>query len=91
MTAALEAYRPIFMGVTFAFLGVAFYFAYRPRSGARSRMMVVNKVMVWCVTVVAAVFLFFPQYFSGLAVAEGDFTAGMKRTVLSVEGMTCPG
>jgi hypothetical protein len=34
ITAALEAYRPVFMTVTFAFLAMAFYFTYRPRHGA---------------------------------------------------------
>jgi hypothetical protein len=99
MTTALEAYRPILMVVTFGFLGLAFYLTYRPRGGAavsaaangRSKIMTANKVMLWTVTVVAAVFLFCPQYFSGLFAAEGEFTADMQRTVLKVEGMTCPG
>ena len=31
MTKALGQYRPLFMVVTFGFLGAAFYFTYRPR------------------------------------------------------------
>jgi hypothetical protein len=31
IASALEAYRPLFMIVTFGFLGMAFYFTYRPR------------------------------------------------------------
>ena len=31
LTASLETYRPVFMVVTFGFLGTAFYLAYRPR------------------------------------------------------------
>jgi hypothetical protein len=31
IASALEAYRPIFMVVTFCFLSMAFYFTYRPR------------------------------------------------------------
>lgn len=31
MTKALSQYRPLFMIVTFGFLGAAFYFTYRPR------------------------------------------------------------
>ncbi len=31
IAATLEAYRPLFMVVTFGFLGAAFYFTYRPR------------------------------------------------------------
>lgn len=97
MTAALETYRPILVVVTFAFLGLAFYLTYRPRrtttaaNYGRSKMMTLNKVMLWAVTVVAVAFLFCPQYFSGLFASDGQFTANMNRTVLTVEGMTCPG
>lgn len=31
---ALESYRPVFIGLTVAFLAAAFYFTYRPRKGA---------------------------------------------------------
>jgi FtsH-binding integral membrane protein len=31
LKAGLDTYRPVFMVVTFAFLAMAFYFAYRPR------------------------------------------------------------
>ena len=33
IAATLEAYRPLFMVVTFGFLGAAFYFTYRPKKG----------------------------------------------------------
>jgi hypothetical protein len=32
---SMETYRPIFMVVTFGFLGLAFYFTYRPRRMAK--------------------------------------------------------
>ena len=35
IASTLQAYRPVFMGVTFGFLGMAFYFTYRPRTAAR--------------------------------------------------------
>lgn len=112
MVAALEQYRPIFMVVTFGFLGAAFYFTYRPRkavAGAaedccaaepesgpktgwrRFNMMTLNKVMLWGVTVMAVVFLFFPQFVTGLFASSGEFTADMDRTIIKVHGMTCPG
>lgn len=132
IASALEAYRPIFMVVTFGFLGMAFYFTYRPRravagqtdcgapasaatdccasptanvprddrsasppeSGRRFRfnMMALNKVMLWAVTALAVVFLFFPQYVTGLIGAGNDeITADMTRTELAIEGMTCDG
>lgn len=34
IAASLEAYRPLFMVVTFGFLGAAFYFTYRPKKAA---------------------------------------------------------
>jgi len=34
IASTLEAYRPLFMVVTFSFLAAAFYFAYRPKKGA---------------------------------------------------------
>jgi hypothetical protein len=105
MTRALEAYRPAFMLVTFGFLGLAFFLTYRPRRAAaggvedcctpgpsrRWNMMTVNKIMLWVVTVLAVVFLFFPQYVTGLMGSSGEITASMQRTVIAIEGMTCPG
>ena len=105
MIAALEDYRWIFMIVTFGFLGAAFYLTYRPRHavggsaedccatapGRRFNMMTLNKVMLWAVTVMAVVFLFFPQVVTGLFAGGGELTADMQQTVIKVEGMTCPG
>lgn len=110
---ALEAYRPIFMVVTFGFLGMAFYFTYRPRRARpgsiatadccspqavqslgkrRFSMMAMNKAMLWGVTVLAVVFLFFPQYVTQfLGTGSEEITADMTRTELRVEGMTCEG
>ena len=56
----------------------------------RFNMMAMNKAMLWVVTAAAVAFLFFPQYLTGMLVAgNGQFTADMTRTVLTVEGMTC--
>ena len=54
-------------------------------------MMTLNKAMLWAVTVMAVVFLFFPQYVTSLFGSSGEFTADMDRTVIKVIGMTCPG
>lgn len=133
MASALEAYRPLFMVVTFGFLALAFYFTYRPRHATRGQadccspqgapegalaeadgcspqagfggraaaaalgrsrygMMALNKVMLWAVTVLAVVFLFFPQSITRLVGAGNDeITAEMTRTVIRIEGMTCEG
>jgi hypothetical protein len=107
MVKALETYRPLFMVVTFGFLGSAFYLTYRPRRGVakgiedwrapsssgkrRFNMMTLNKVMLWAVTAMAVVFLFFPGAVTGLFASSGEFTDDMDRTLIKVEGMTCPG
>ena len=106
MTAALEEYRPVFMVVTFGFLGTAFYYTYRPhrvpagvpdccppQTGKRRfSMMAMNKAMLWAVTAMAVAFLFFPQFFTSLMVDRNEkITADMTRTVIRVEGMTCEG
>lgn len=105
MTQALEEYRPYFIVVTFSFLASAFYLTYRPRpavgavedccapgaSGRRFDMMLMNKIMLWGVTVMAVVFLFFPQVITGLFASGHEITAEMDQSVIKVIGMTCPG
>lgn len=108
MLATIEEYRWVMMTVTFGFLGTAFYFTYRPKkgqavqedccappiSGGRRRfnMMTMNKIMLWGVTAMAVVFLFFPQIVTAMLTPDaGEFTNDMTRTTLSIQGMTCPG
>jgi hypothetical protein len=104
MMTFMKEYRPVFMVVTFGFLGAAFYVTYRPpagkASGARGRgaspagagggtkMMSYNKIMLWGVTAVAIVFLFFPHVVTTLLASGDVFTADMERTVITIEGMT---
>ncbi len=55
-------------------------------------MMMMNKVMLWAVTAMAIVFLFFPQLVTGLLAPDtGDFTTDMKRTTVRIAHMTCFG
>ena len=108
LIAAIEEYRTYMMVVTFSFLGMAFYFTYRPRRAAggqedccapaansgrrRFNMMTMNKVMLWTVTALAIVFLFFPQFVTGMLASDtGEFTADMNRTTVKVLHMTCYG
>lgn len=59
-------------------------------------MMTVNKIMLWVVTVLAVVFIFFPNYV-GLILAGGDsdvITADnplIRTTTVAIEGMHCEG
>ena len=94
----LKDYRPIFLVATFGFLGSAFYLTYRPRPRAASggevsratitKVMAFNKIMLWAVTAIAIVFLFFPQAATKLFGSSDEFTADMQRTVIQIEGMT---
>jgi hypothetical protein len=55
-------------------------------------MMALNKAMLWAVTAMAVVFLFFPQLVMGLLTpGEDQITADMNRAVVKIGGMTCPG
>lgn len=105
MTQALQEYRPYFIVVTFSFLAAAFYMTYRPRKagaevedccapapvGRRFNMMTMNKIMLWGVTAMAVVFLFFPQVITGMFASGNEITADMDQNVIKVIGMTCPG
>ena len=97
----MQEYRPLFLVVTCGLLGAAFYFTYRrprsatrvdrgarPQANATARLMSFNKILLWVVTAVVALFLFFPQSVTGLLAPQDEFTAGMERTVISIEGMT---
>ena len=84
-------YRPLFMAVTFVFLGGAFYMSYRPRPGGapRSRLMRFNRILLWVVTAAVVVLLFFPQLLSSPVPSdENVFTADMQKTVIAIDGMT---
>lgn len=117
IAATLEAYRPLFMVITFGFLAAAFYYTYRPKNtsetpeghdccviestnaeacctpaSGRFNMMTMNKVMLWGVTVMAVLFLFFPSYVGAFLGGDGKtVTDNMNRAVIKVEGMTCEG
>ncbi|MFQ5584661.1 MAG: mercuric transporter MerT family protein [Calditrichia bacterium] len=100
---ALEPYRPIFMVITFTFLGYAFYRVYRkpkvecePGSAcATPKGNRFNKVSLWAVTVLAIGLMAFPYIAPGLASAGQQSTAAVNsnsmETVLTVYGMTCEG
>ena len=59
-------------------------------------MMTMNKIMLWVVTVLAVVFMFFPNYV-GLILAGGDsdvITTDnplIRTTTVAIEGMHCEG
>ena len=50
--------------------------------------MAMNKVMLWAVTVIAIVFIFFPDILTRLSASSDVVTADMEQTTISIEGMT---
>ncbi len=63
-----------------------------PASSRRFNMMTLNKAMLWCVTVMAVAFLFFPSYVGAILGGDGKtVTENMNRANINVEGMTCEG
>lgn len=69
-----ELYRPIFTAVTLAFLGAAFYLAYRKRPAeacetgsicathGASRVQRINRIVMWVVTSIVIMILTFPTW-----------------------------
>jgi copper chaperone CopZ len=67
-----------------------------PTSGRRVRVMTLNKVMLWGVTVLAVAFLFFPNYLKffltgGETKEPATNNPLVRTTAFAVEGMTCEG
>ena len=91
MTTFVEEHRVLFMSVTIGILAWAFYLTYRKRPnahGSRSKIMAFNKGMLWVVTALVIVFLFFPQTITNLMASNDGFTSDMDRTFVTIEGMT---
>lgn len=99
--AALEPWRPVFLGATVVALGFGFFQAYRPRpkcedgSCEKPRSVRGLRAMMWVATVLATLSLGFPYYSGvlfGVADAqEGAPAPGVSTCTMKVEGMTCAG
>lgn len=97
---AFEPYRPIFIALTFLFLGFAFYKVYRkPKTEnceagsycANPKKDKINKAVLWSVTVLIVGMLIFPNVVGSLA-SKPQTTAQTSQTnriTLEVKGMTC--
>ena len=104
VSATFENYRPLFLTLTFGFLAVAFYLAYRPKKTSEgasccpprtTAIARVNRAVLWVVAAVALAFAFFPTY-SGI-LGGGSSSSGVEglesfpAVTLSVSGMHCEG
>lgn len=94
--AALEQFRPYFIGLTALLLGVAFYLTYRKREvkcedgsckieGAGKW----NKIGVWGATIIAALAISYPYLAANPSAATNAAFAPNATVVLEVKGMTC--
>ena len=95
---SLERYRLIFILVTFAFLGAAFYLTYRRKRTTdaccdinTTKKVRIKKIVLWAITAVAVGLLLFPYVYEAFnrlptTVSLSEY---QKRVVIRVEGMTC--
>ena len=98
--AALAPYRPWFLVLTAALLGVGFYLAYRPLHQAcgpegscpPSRNRTAQRMVLWIVSVLAVGLATYPTWGAGLLRREAAAAvspASAQAVVLDVTGMTC--
>lgn len=100
---ALEAYRPLFMAITFVFLGFAFYKVYKkPKAETcepgsycgNPKAKRISKIILWVVTVLIVILLTLPYVINS---QSGDtqgqlilsIPEGMELITLDVKNMTC--
>ncbi len=102
-SAFFERFRPLFLVVSVALLGIGFYLNYRPSRfecgpdgeclPSNSRLRRLNLGMLWTSTALVAALTLFPSYVGrvvGAQAAPSD-SARSKTLVLDIEGMTCAG
>lgn len=95
--APLAKYRPIFIGFTFALIGVAYYFTYGRKNkaccpGEKPKRRWAQEISLWAITAVAVGLAAFPYawgHFGGAGTKEAILQDDLKIVALKVEGMTC--
>ncbi|MFQ5686449.1 MAG: mercuric transporter MerT family protein [Candidatus Scalindua sp.] len=94
---SLEKYRPLFMIVTFAFIGTAFYLTYRKKKNDeccdinKVKMDRIKKIVMWVITAVAVGLMLFPYLYGhfGRSDSVAPMSDDLQKVVIKVEGMTC--
>lgn len=101
VAAALAPYRPWFLALTTALLGVGFYLAYRPvrqdvcgpdRSCPPPRNRTPQRMALWAVSALTVALATYPTWGAGIGrrgFAPSAFPASARVVVLDVGGMTC--
>ncbi len=102
-----ERWRPLFIVVAIAMLGLGFYFGYFRKAACadeccarrRPRTRRIQRTTLWVSAVLVAAFIAFPNYVSalfdggsaGTASAAADAPPNGKQWVFAIEGMHCEG
>ena len=102
-----EKWRPLFVVVAIAMLGVGFYFGYFRKAACpdeccargRPRTRRIQRTTLWVSAVLVATFVFFPSYVNvlfgvgsaGTATAAADTPPNGREWVFAIEGMHCEG
>jgi mercuric ion transport protein len=95
--APVAKYRPLFIGFTFALIGVAYYFTYWRKNkaccpGEKPRRRWAQEITLWAITVVVVGLAAFPYawgHFGGGGTGKAILQDDLKIVTLKVEGMTC--
>lgn len=99
--AALAPLRPWFLGVTAVFLGIGFYFAYRPHRAeacapgeacAKPVSRRNQRIGLWVVTAATVALASYPSWGARLTTSQNSLAASPAANavvVLDVQGMTC--
>ncbi len=93
----LETYRPYLIILTFIFLGISFYLAYRKRevvcedgSCIIQRGSKWSKISLWTITLFTGIFLTIPYInLRTDTIAADSINTQLTRATIPVEGMTC--
>lgn len=92
---SLEKYRHLFMIATFAFIGMAFYLAYRKKENTDDcceiKRAQFRKIALWVISVITVCLLLFPYIYGafGKSPSEIPVSDDLQQVVIKVEGMTC--
>ncbi|MGR3303070.1 MAG: mercuric transporter MerT family protein [Candidatus Scalindua sp.] len=94
---SLEKYRPVFMIITFAFIGMVFYFTYRTKKSDeccdinKVKIDRIRKIVLWTITAVAVGLLLFPYVYGTFGKSDSvvQMNDDLQKVVITVEGMTC--
>lgn len=92
---SLEKYRLLFMIITFAFIGMAFYFTYRKKRGAdaccETKTNRIKRAILWVIAAVAVGLLLFPYLYGTFSksTSVAQMSDDLEKVVLAVEGMSC--